>query len=161
LLVIRKQPHAAPVTKSACPWHLLTSPLDIATPLLPAIGSYLELHRLQGKCCTCLVQRRKMQQSQSADGGTDAPGASSGSDSNVLKSFWKKAISKLTLRRSRSSDEPKSSTGTSNNAGTLACRLMGLLVTIAIRARYNILRGVMCFRAIMNMTILLRCCRML
>jgi len=58
-----------------------------------------------------------MQQSQTADGGTDAPGASSGSDSNVLKSFWKKAISKLTLRRSRSSDEPKSSTGTSNNAG--------------------------------------------
>ena len=31
----------------------------------------------------------------------------------------------------------------------------------AIRARYNILRGVMCFRAIMNMSILLRCCRML
>jgi len=30
-----------------------------------------------------------------------------------------------------------------------------------IRARYNILRGVMCFRAIMNMSILLRCCRML
>ena len=31
----------------------------------------------------------------------------------------------------------------------------------AIRARYNILRGVMCFRAIMNMSILLCCCRML
>ena len=31
----------------------------------------------------------------------------------------------------------------------------------AIRARYNILRGVMCFRTIMNMSILLRCCRML
>ena len=31
----------------------------------------------------------------------------------------------------------------------------------AIRARYNILRGIMCFRAIMNMSILLRCCRML
>ena len=30
-----------------------------------------------------------------------------------------------------------------------------------IRARYNILRGVMCFRAIMNMSILLCCCRML
>jgi len=29
------------------------------------------------------------------------------------------------------------------------------------RARYNILRGVMCFRAIMNMSILSRCCRML
>ena len=37
--------------------------------------------------------------------------------------------------------------------------LMGLLR--AIRARYNILRGVLCFRAIMNMSILLRCCRML
>jgi len=34
-------------------------------------------------------------------------------------------------------------------------------ITIAIRAQYNILRGVMCFRAIMNMSILLRCCRML
>jgi len=34
-------------------------------------------------------------------------------------------------------------------------------ITIAIRARYNILRGVMCFRAILNMSILLRCCRML
>jgi len=31
----------------------------------------------------------------------------------------------------------------------------------AIRARYNILRGVMCFRAIMYMSILLGCCRML
>ena len=30
-----------------------------------------------------------------------------------------------------------------------------------IRVRYNILRGVMCFRAIMNMSILSRCCRML
>jgi len=30
-----------------------------------------------------------------------------------------------------------------------------------IRARHNILRGVMCFRAIMNMSILSRCCRML
>ena len=30
-----------------------------------------------------------------------------------------------------------------------------------IRGRYNILRGVMCFRAIMNMSILSRCCRML
>jgi len=30
-----------------------------------------------------------------------------------------------------------------------------------IRARYNILRGVMCFRAIMNTSILSRCCRML
>jgi len=34
-------------------------------------------------------------------------------------------------------------------------------ITIAIRARYNILRGVVCFGAIMNMSILLRCCRML
>ena len=45
--------------------------------------------------------------------------------------------------------------------------LMGLLQlrfehdSSTIRARYNILRGVMCFRAIMNMSILLRCCRML
>ena len=31
----------------------------------------------------------------------------------------------------------------------------------AIRARYNIVRGVMCFRAIMNMSILSRCCRVL
>jgi len=31
----------------------------------------------------------------------------------------------------------------------------------AILARYNIVRGVMCFRAIMNMSVLLRCCRML
>ena len=30
-----------------------------------------------------------------------------------------------------------------------------------IRVRYNTLRGVMCFRAIMNMSILSRCCRML
>ena len=30
-----------------------------------------------------------------------------------------------------------------------------------LRARYNIPRGVMCFRAIMNMSILSRCCRML
>jgi len=34
-------------------------------------------------------------------------------------------------------------------------------ITTAIRARYNIPRGVMCFRAIMNVSILLRCCRML
>ena len=45
--------------------------------------------------------------------------------------------------------------------------LMGLLQlrfecdSSAIRARYNILRGVLFFRAIMNMSILLRCCRML
>ena len=46
-------------------------------------------------------------------------------------------------------------------------RLMGLLQlryehdSTTIRVRYNILRGVMCFRAIMNMSILSRCCRML
>ena len=34
-------------------------------------------------------------------------------------------------------------------------------ITIAIRTRYNILRRVMYFRAIMNMSILSRCCRML
>jgi len=45
--------------------------------------------------------------------------------------------------------------------------LMGLLQlryehdSSTIRARYDILRGVMCFRAIMSMSILLRCCRML
>ena len=40
-------------------------------------------------------------------------------------------------------------------------RLRDAYDSSAIRARYNILRGVMCFRAIMNMSILLRCCRML
>jgi len=45
--------------------------------------------------------------------------------------------------------------------------LMGLLQlryehdSTTIRVRYNILRGVMRFRAIMNMSILARCCRML
>jgi len=45
--------------------------------------------------------------------------------------------------------------------------LMGLLQlryehdSTTIRVRYNILRGVMCFRAIINMSILSRCCRML
>ena len=45
--------------------------------------------------------------------------------------------------------------------------LMGLLQlryehdSSTIRARYNILRGVMCFRAIMNMSTLSCCCRML
>ena len=45
--------------------------------------------------------------------------------------------------------------------------VMGLLQlryehdSTTIRVRYNILRGVMCFRAIMNMSILSRCCRML
>jgi len=46
-------------------------------------------------------------------------------------------------------------------------RLMGLLQlryehdSTTIRVRYNIVRGVMCFRAIMNMSILSRCYRML
>ena len=46
-------------------------------------------------------------------------------------------------------------------------QLMGLLQLrhehdwSTIRERYNILRGVMCFRAIMNTSILSRCCRML
>ena len=45
------------------------------------------------------------------------------------------------------------------NSSTI--RLRDAYDSSAIRARYNILRGVMCFRAIMNMSILLRCCRML
>jgi len=51
--------------------------------------------------------------------------------------------------------------------GPSRLRVLGLLQlryehdSSAIRARYNILRGVMCFRAIMNMSILSRCCRML
>ena len=48
-----------------------------------------------------------------------------------------------------------------------AAVVMGLLQlryehdSSTIRVRYNILRGVMCFRAIMNMSILSCCCRML
>lgn len=61
--------------------------------------------------------RRKTQQSQSVD-GADTTGASSGPDSDssgsVIKSVWKKAIRKLRLRRSRSSDDSKSSADSSN-----------------------------------------------
>jgi len=44
---------------------------------------------------------------------------------------------------------------------TIAIRARFEYDSSAIRARYNIVRGVMCFRAIMNMSILSRCCRML
>ena len=48
-----------------------------------------------------------------------------------------------------------------NGPITIAIRARFEYDSSAIRARYNILRGVMCFRAIMNMSILSRCCRML
>jgi len=54
-----------------------------------------------------------------------------------------------------------------NHDSSLVNIVMGLLQlryehdSSTIRARYNILRGVMCFRAIMNMSILSRGCRML
>jgi len=44
---------------------------------------------------------------------------------------------------------------------TIAIRARFDYDSTTIRVRYNILRGVMCFRAIMNMSILLRRCRML
>ena len=44
---------------------------------------------------------------------------------------------------------------------TIAIRARFEYDSTTIRARYNILRGVMCFRAIMNTSILSRCCRML
>jgi len=48
-----------------------------------------------------------------------------------------------------------------NGPITIAIRARFEYDSTTIRARYNILRGVMCFRAIINMSILSRCCRML
>ena len=52
-------------------------------------------------------------------------------------------------------------TGRFNGPITISIRARFEYDSSAIRARYNIVRGVMCFRAIMNMSILSRCCRML
>jgi len=51
--------------------------------------------------------------------------------------------------------------GLVNGPITIAIRAGFEYDSTTIRVRYNILRGVMCFRAIMNMSILSRCCRML
>ena len=47
------------------------------------------------------------------------------------------------------------------NCDTSTIRVRFDYDSTTIRLRYNILRGVMCLRAIMNMSILSRCCRML
>ena len=51
--------------------------------------------------------------------------------------------------------------GAANGPITIAIRARFEYDSTTIRVRYNILRGVMCIRAIMNMSILSRCCRML
>lgn len=58
--------------------------------------------------------RRKMRPTQSADSAEASRGADSQTSSSVIKSIWKKAIGKLALRRSGSSDDQKSSADSSN-----------------------------------------------
>jgi len=91
------------------------------------IGGYIRIF-FNGVHTWLMMQRRKMQQSQSADaadasgaaasGGADADASSSG----VLKvkAIWKKAVSKLTLRRSKSDDSKSSADSSSTNPGRCA-----------------------------------------
>ena len=79
-------------------------------------------------CTWLMMQRRKMQQSQSADAADASGAAASGgadadaSSSSVLKvkAIWKKAVSKLTLRRSKSDDSKSSADSSSTNPGRCA-----------------------------------------